>query len=207
MEERERQGPASQARPQDSSNEASCHAEGTREDAGTVGSEETGGQDSRFKDLEDRLLAAEAKARENWDLFLRSRADFDNYRKASERQRDASIRRGKRDMLLKLLEIRDNLERALRTPVASVSDVLAGVEIIVRQLDSLMATEGVVPVEAVGKPFDPAVHEAVASWESPDVKVDTVTDEIQRGYTYQGEVLRVARVRVATPARPDTQAG
>jgi molecular chaperone GrpE len=149
--------------------------------------------------LEQKLREAEAKAAENWDLFLRARADFENYRKTMLRDRDASIRRGKRDLFLKLLDIRDNFDRALGGQNQSVEIIRSGIEIVARQVDSLLKTEGVEPIESAGRPFDPAVHEAIATLESPDVSVDTCTDEIQKGYLYQGEVLRAARVRVGRP--------
>lgn len=148
---------------------------------------------------EERILQAEAKATENWDLFLRARADFENYRKTMLRDRDASIRRGKKDLFLRLLDIRDNFDRALSAQNQSVEALRSGIEIIARQMESLLKAEGVEPIESAGKPFDPALHEAIATWESPDVTRDVCTDEIQRGYLYQGEVLRAARVRVAKP--------
>jgi len=152
-----------------------------------------------IKDLEQKLAAAEDKAKENWDLFLRTRADLENYRKVTERQRDASIRRGKKDMFLRLLEIRDNFDRALKSGGDSRESLAAGIDIIARQIDGLLKAEGIEPVDSVGKAFDPAVHDAVASWESKDVTEDTVTDELEKGYMYQGELLRAARVRVAKP--------
>jgi molecular chaperone GrpE len=115
------------------------------------------------------------------------------------RDRDASIRRGKRDLFLKLLDIRDNFDRALGGAHPSVDTLRSGIEIVARQIDSLLKAEGIEPVESVGRAFDPAVHEAIATWESPDVTEDTCTDEVQKGYTYEGEVLRPARVRVGRP--------
>jgi len=149
--------------------------------------------------LEQKLHEAEAKTVENWDLFLRARADFENYRKTMLRDRDASIRRGKRDLFLKLLDIRDNFDRALGGQNQSVEALRSGIEIVARQVDNLLKAEGVEPVESVGRPFDPAVHEAIATWESPEFTEDVCTDEIQKGYQYQGEVLRAARVRVGRP--------
>jgi len=149
--------------------------------------------------LEERVARAEAKAAENWDLFLRARADFENYRKTMLRDRDASIRRGKKDLLLKLLDIRDNFDRALGGQNLSVEALRSGLEIVARQMDGLLKAEGVEPIESVGRPFDPALHDAIAAWESPDAMSEVCTDEIQKGYLYQGEVLRAARVRVARP--------
>lgn len=174
-----------------------------QDQAEPAGEKAPAAQEEPIKILEAELKAAKEKAQENWDLFLRARADFDNYRKNMEREREATIRRGKKDVFLRLLDIRDNLERALSSArTGTLEALISGVEIILRQVDNLLRFEGIEPIEAVGKPFDPAVHEAVASWESPDVVVETCTDEIQKGFTYQGEVLRAARVRVAKPEKP-----
>ncbi|MEW6524528.1 MAG: nucleotide exchange factor GrpE [Bacillota bacterium] len=152
--------------------------------------------------LRKALAEAEAKAAENWDLFLRCRADLDNYRKRVERDLERRVRMGREDLLLSLLEIMDNFGRALE---AQDSDGLrSGVEMIFRQLEKLLGTQGVEPIASVGQPFDPAVHEAVAVWDSPDHTEETVTDEIRRGYRIHDDVLRASRVRVARPAGPTT---
>lgn len=167
------------------------------------GPKETTGSGSvtgALDEIEAELRAARAKADENWDLFLRARADFENYRKNIEREREATIRRGKKDVFLKLLEIRDNMERAISVKPVSLDALKAGVEITARQMDALLLAEGIKPVESVGRPFDPSMHEAIVSWESADVAEDTCTDEIQKGYTYKSEIFRAARVRVARPA-------
>ncbi len=161
-----------------------------------VAEQNTGCVDS---DMEKRLEDALAEAEKNWDLFLRSRAELSNFKARVERDYEASLRRGKKDLFLKILEIKDNFDRALGTENTSLEAFVEGMRIIARQIDSLLAFEDVQPVEAVGKPFDPALHDAVASWESDEVAEPTCTDEIQRGFIYKGEVLRPARVRVAKP--------
>lgn len=151
---------------------------------------------------EDELETAQKKAEQNWNLFLRARADLENYRKNVERDRSSSIRRGKRDLFLRLLEIKDNFDRALDTENAGVPDqFLKGVTMIADQFDRLLKQEGIEQIAAVGCEFDPAFHEAVAVWESPDVTKDTCTDELLKGFTYEGELLRAARVRVGRPVQ------
>lgn len=148
------------------------------------------------------LAKAKALAAENWDKYLRTRADLENYQKRVQRDLAASIRYGKKDLFKRLILCLDNLERAISGWRASGVDVkqVEGVEIIHRQLLAVLAADGVVPMEVVGKPFDPVLHDAVVAWENPDVKVETVSDELEKGYTYEGEVLRPAKVRVARPA-------
>ncbi|HCJ10790.1 MAG TPA: nucleotide exchange factor GrpE [Clostridiales bacterium] len=155
-----------------------------------------------------RLAEAEEKARENWDRFLRARADLENYRKRVDRDLAAMVRRGKRDLLTRLLDVVDALERAAawerdaggRDAQDGGDDAAReGFALIHRQLLKVLSDEGVKPIESVGRPFDPALHEAVAVETREDVKAETVVEELQKGYTYGGEVLRCARVRVARP--------
>lgn len=155
-------------------------------------------------DLESKRQEAER----NWDQFLRARADLENYRRRMEREVERLVERGRQDLLLRFLEVVDNFQRALMPQVMASADadgLRRGLELISRQLDNLLAQEGVEPIQAVGNPFDPHLHEAVAVWESPGVEADTVTDEMQKGYLYRGEVLRPARVRVARPPAGNAQ--
>lgn len=164
------------------------------------GGQEAGGESDR--ELAAQLEAAREEARRNWEQFLRARADLDNYRKRMERETERVAERARQGLLLRFLEVVDNFQRALMPQVMATGDpeqMRKGLEIIARQLDALLTQEGVEPVEAVGKPFDPRFHEAVAVWETDDVQEETVTDEIRRGYLYRGELLRPARVRVGRP--------
>lgn len=145
------------------------------------------------------------KAEENWDRYLRTQADFDNYRRRVERDMDQSLRRGKRHLILGVLGVLDNFERALAAE-GGPDALRKGVEIILRQLKDVLAAEGVTALETVGQPFDPAYHEALDVWESPDAEEERISDELQKGYTYQGELLRPARVRVVRPAQSAVEA-
>ncbi len=171
-----------------------------------AGSERTG-ETGAAVGLEDELAKAKVMAAENWDRFLRTRAEFENFQKRAQRDLAASIRRGKKEMYLKILDVVDNLDRALAAwrkeaaaGGAAEDPHLAGIEIIRRQLLAALSADGVIPIEAIGAEFDPVLHDAVTAWEKEGIDRETVTDEIQRGYTYEGEVLRPARVRVAKPA-------
>ena len=150
----------------------------------------------------------QTKAKENYDLFLRARADYENLARRTQREVSMLVRLGKRDLLLKLLELADNLERAAEAWRRSLTGhdgvdgegLVGGVEIIGRQLQGILAAEGVRPIDAVGCAFDPSLHECVVTWDTPDVESEVITDEIKRGYTHDGEVLRAAQVRVARPS-------
>ena len=153
--------------------------------------------EAKLEDLREKLEQAEGKAQENWNAFLRARADLENYRKRTERDFERRVRRGKEDILLALLGVMDDFARALDGE--DESGLRQGIEMIYRQLEKVLAQEGVEPVPAVGEPFDPALHEAVAVWDSEDHEREIVTDEIRRGYLCRGDLLRCARVRVARP--------
>lgn len=150
------------------------------------------------EDLERKMAEAEAKAQENWNMYLRALADLENYRRRTARDLAFHIRSGKKDLILKLLTVVDDMERALAAE-ADYEALHQGVEIIMRKLLDVLAAEGVAPIEAVGQPFDPRFHEAVAACDDPEVDTDTVVEEFRRGYTYEDEVIRATMARVAKP--------
>lgn len=132
------------------------------------------------------------------DRSMRTLADFDNYRKRSERERRDAIRYATAAPFGELLEVVDNLGRALAAG-GSADDLKTGVEMTLRQLEEVLERHGVETVTALGQRFDPAHHEAVSRLEDPDVEVPTVVEELQRGYRLHERLLRPARVVVAVP--------
>ncbi len=134
--------------------------------------------------------------RREHDLYLRSAADFDNYRKRVERERVSAAQAGKRGLILALLDVMDDFERALAHAGQEPEPVVEGLQAIYRRLTALLAAEGVTAFESVGQPFDPALHEAVGSVESEEQEPGAVFDELSRGYRWKEELLRPARVRV-----------
>ncbi|NLJ61277.1 MAG: nucleotide exchange factor GrpE [Firmicutes bacterium] len=151
------------------------------------------------EDLEERLAEAEAKASENWNMYLRALADLENFKRRTARDLAFHIRSGKKDMILKLLTVVDDMERALAAE-ADYEALREGVEMITRKLLDILSAEGVKPIEAVGLPFDPNFHEAVVVCDDRDVDIDTVVEEFRRGYTYEDEVIRATMAHVARPA-------
>ena len=133
------------------------------------------------------------------DRSIRTLADFENYRRRAERERDELKRYAQGDVLRDLLPVVDNLRRALAAG-GTVDDLKTGVELTLRQFTALLEQRGIAEVPALGAPFDPAVHEAVARVDDDTVEAPTVIDELQRGYTLHGKLLRPALVRVAMPA-------
>ncbi len=148
-----------------------------------------------------RLEGALAEAR---DTAARRQADFENYRKRIERERGETHRRIVADVARKLLPVMDNLTRALeaeRTVEAAESKefrhFLHGVELIAKQLNDVFESLGIQPIDAVGQPFDPHLHEAVVTEPSDEYEPDTVTEEIARGYRIGDRLLRPSMVKVA----------
>jgi molecular chaperone GrpE len=126
-------------------------------------------------------------------------ADFDNYRKQMERQAASRAEVIRAELLLKFLNIRDDYLRALAVAKQSKSEsvVIEGLEGILKNIDSLLASEGVREIETVGTPFDPNVHDAIAYSARDDVADNTVTSEIRKGYMLNGKVLRPSLVEIS----------
>lgn len=126
-------------------------------------------------------------------------ADFDNYRKQADRQISSKSEQIKADLLLKFLGIRDDYLRALSVARQSGAGpvVIQGLEGILKNIDSLLSSEGVMEIETVGTPFDPNVHEAIAHLEKSGVPENVVTTEIRKGYMLNGKVLRPSLVEIS----------
>jgi molecular chaperone GrpE len=162
---------------------------------------------------EDELLAAAADGdreqeelqrlrREVGDLkerHLRALADFENYRRRSEREREEHRRFAVSEMLRDLAAVADNFGLAVRAD-GSVEDLRQGVGMIQRQFGEVLRRWGLREVEALGKPFDPSQHEAVATREDSSVERPTVAAEHRRGYWLHDRLLRPALVEVAVPS-------
>jgi len=138
---------------------------------------------------------------ENKDLqerALRALADYENYRRRTEKERTEIGRYALMEPMREFLEVIDNLERALAA-AGGESDLKVGVEMILKQMQELLGRYGVQRVSAMGQEFDPAVHEAVAREDDPEVKTPQVIEEFQTGYVLHERLLRPAMVKVAVP--------
>jgi molecular chaperone GrpE len=133
------------------------------------------------------------------DRTMRTLADFDNFRKRSERERQETRKYALLEPLRDFLEVVDNLGLAL-SAAGSADDLKRGVEMIHRQMQELLRRLGVQEIEALNQPFDPALHEAVQREEDPTVKTPTVVGELRRGYRLHERLLRPSMVKVAVPS-------
>jgi molecular chaperone GrpE len=131
------------------------------------------------------------------DRLARLQAEFDNARKRAAREQQDFREFAAADAIKNILPVLDSFERALKAPAAGSSDLRSGLELIFRQFQDALQKLGVQPIESVGKPFDPRLHEAVEMVDTAEAPDHQVLDEFQRGYNYKGRLLRPAMVRVA----------
>lgn len=160
--------------------------------------------------VEEALAASQAEAQKNWDLYLRARADLENYRKRTQREKEELSRFANENLLREILPVLDNLERALdhaRQGAADNSGLVQGVEMTLNQFQRVLEKFGVTPIASLGEPFDPARHEALGQLESVDQPPNTVVQELQKGYLLNDRLLRPAMVMVAKapPAAAEQQ--
>ena len=149
----------------------------------------------------DSEASPPAAAPEIDERYLRLAADFENFRRRKAQELADRTRYASEDAARALLPALDNLRRAVaHAAEEGPSELVSGLELVVREFDAALERLGVTPIPAAGEPFDPAVHEAIGGDESDQVEVDTVADEVQRGYRLHDRVLRPALVRVAHPA-------
>jgi molecular chaperone GrpE len=145
------------------------------------------------------LDAARAEAESYLDDLRRLQADFDNYRKRTLREQTARAASASQTLVAKLLPVLDNFELAVSSAEQSrdFDRMLKGVEMVFGELREVLQGEGLVKIEAEGKPFDPERHEAVVAVEQEDTEPGTVVDIVRTGYELRGKVLRPAMVKVA----------
>ena len=144
--------------------------------------------------LRHELAQAQREATENRDLYLRALAERENARKRLERLYEERLAEARRNLLRKVIAVGDNLERALAHREAGEA-LVEGVRLTYRQLQELLRSEGVEQIQTIGKPFDPAEHEAVAVVEGPEPPGTVVGEELH-GYRQGEHLIRPAHVRV-----------
>ncbi|MGK3967929.1 nucleotide exchange factor GrpE [Sorangium sp. So ce118] len=148
---------------------------------------------------EDKLGEVQAEAARMREQLLRTAADFDNFRKRSRREVEEAQRRGREAILKDLLPVFDNLERAASHAESApdVKSVAEGVRIVAKQFVDTLERMGIKRISAVGKPFDPSVHEAIQQLESTEHPAGVVIAEVQPGYMLGDYLIRAAMVVVS----------
>ena len=175
-------------------------AEVDAEENGEVASEETSGEES----VESSQAVEEGSSEENPELlqlkdkYLRTLAEYENFRKRSEKEKTQMFELGAKSIIEALLPVVDNFERALSHVQEEEKDspFVKGIEGIYKQIQKMFADCNIQEIEALGKKFDPALHNAVMTEEEGDAEEDTITQDLQKGYTYRGNVVRHSMVKV-----------
>ncbi len=143
----------------------------------------------------DQLLAKLKAAEDLRDRYLRSAADFENAKKRLSRERDEFVKFSQETLLKDLLPVLDNFERALSHAGNSKDPVIAGIQMVFKQMNEILKNQGLVRMKTVGELFDPSRHEIV-SFAEGDGRQDEITEEIEPGYFLYDRLLRAAKVRV-----------
>ena len=161
--------------------------------------ENSSGEQESTEDTEEDVLARlkdEVEAEQN--KYLRLLADFDNFKRRSQKDREIASKFRSQSLLTDLLPVLDNFERALTVETKSdeTASIMKGVEMVQKSLLEAVKREGLEEIPAVGEPFDPNFHQAVMQEKDDNAEPGTVLQELQKGYTLKGRVLRPAMVKV-----------
>jgi molecular chaperone GrpE len=163
--------------------------------------------------LREQLEAARAERDANYNLYLRSQAELQNYRKRVQKEADEMRLYQALPLARDLLPALDNLHRALAVAETSKSTdkLVEGVRMVAKQIEAALSRHQIVPIEAAGKPFDPNLHQAVQQMHTAEHPPMTVVHEVERGFTLQDRVVRPAVVIVAqapadsAPEKPENE--
>lgn len=158
-------------------------------------------------DAEDPMAGLQADLDRFRDLALRSQADFENYKKRSAREKEEAIKYANRALLERLVSIIDNFELGLAAAreQGEKSPIYSGMILIQKQLNDLLAENGLQPIEAEGKKFDPNLHEAIAHGPSYQVPEGIVLRQTRRGYRFKDRLLRPAKVVVSSGPEKESE--
>jgi molecular chaperone GrpE len=149
--------------------------------------------------VKEELRKAKESSDNNLNKLKYMVADFDNYRKQMDKQVASKIEESKAELMLRFLNIRDDYVRAVEIAKQSKAElvVVEGLEGILKNLDHLLKSEGVIDIETLETPFDPNVHDAISFSYHDDLPESTVTDEIRKGYMLGNKVLRPSLVEIS----------
>lgn len=179
----------------------------TENDSGNAGEQEvpseeqTSSQDASGESTEEETSSGKeenAELVQLKDKYLRTLAEYENFRKRSEKEKAQMFELGAKSIIEQLLPVVDNFERALEhiSEEEKENSFVKGVEGIYKQIQKMFSDCDIQAIEAVGQKFNPALHNAVMTEEEGDAEEDTVTADLQKGYTYRGNVVRHSMVKV-----------
>ncbi|MBP1968716.1 molecular chaperone GrpE [Virgibacillus natechei] len=173
-------------------NDESEHIEVIDSEEKTVGSEE-----ENLDSQETVIAELKQEKDETQQRLLRLQAEFDNFKKRSQKEKEATNKYKSQDLVSELLPALDNFERALQVEVSeSNSSLIEGITMVYQQLKDALTSQGIEEIETKGKPFDPNLHHAVMQVEDEEFETNTVVEELQKGYLLKDRVIRAAMVKV-----------
>lgn len=158
---------------------------------------ETEAEKTEEETLEEKLVKAEEQVKEAQDKWLRQLAEFENFRKRTNQEKQGMYNNGVRDTVEKFLPVIDNFERAVAATEDKESSTYKGIEMILKQMLEVMTALGVEEIPAEGEPFDPNVHSAVMHVEDESCDDNVVVEVFQKGYKHGDKIIRPAMVKVA----------
>ncbi|MFB4166525.1 nucleotide exchange factor GrpE [Virgibacillus sp. JSM 102003] len=161
------------------------------------GVQQMGSDESKMESLKAEVDQLKQEKEELHQRVLRTQAEFDNFKKRSQKEKEAERKYKAEDLVNELLPAIDNFERALQVEVNDAGEgFVDGISMVYRQLKDALKAQGVEEIECVGETFDPTVHHAVMQVEEEDTESNTVTEELQKGYMLKDKVIRPAMVKV-----------
>jgi len=169
--------------------------------------EEKKEREKEIEELKKKMEEKEKELREHHDRLLRVAADFDNYKKRAAREKEEWVKFANEDLIKSILPFVDNLERAVNhsEKTEDIQSLVEGIKLTVQQLLQTLNRFGVSPIESLGKPFDPAMHEAMLVVETDQHEPNRVVEEFQKGYLLNDRLLRPATVSVSKPSEKEAQ--
>lgn len=181
--------------------------EPTPEKKAAAGEDKARGMQSREEELMCKLQESEKTAAENFDKYVRVAAELENYKKRAVREKGDAVRFGNENLLRDILPLMDNIDRAMDHACNSddFDSFKQGLKMLQDQLLACLQKHGVEQIEAVGKDFDPHVHEAMLQVESKEHEESKVVGEFEKGYLLNGRLLRPAKVSVCRKSQEDRQ--
>ena len=172
-----------------------------QETLGTSNEEESKVEEKKeltaMEQLQEKIRLRDEEIANQKDTFLREKAELENFKKRLTKEKDDFVQFANERLLQELIQIEDNLERALEVPNATLESLKEGVEMIQKQFSTFLKNQKVEPIEAIGKPFDPTLHEVLNQQESEEHEENTVIEEYSKGYTLNGRILRSAKVVIS----------
>ncbi|MGE5343766.1 MAG: nucleotide exchange factor GrpE [Candidatus Omnitrophota bacterium] len=155
---------------------------------------------------QEKLLEAMSLERDDFkDKYLRTMAEIDNFRKRVKKEKEEYQKYVLSEFLLDILHVYDNLERALKSKTVPASEdaksIISGVEMIHKQFNDALKKYNVIEIDALNKPFDPNLHQALSKEEQKDITVPIVVEVYQKGFMYNGKLLKPVLAKVAVPVK------